>query len=86
VIEANRPVHVVDVQLTPPVGRERLFAVWSRTPAPLHLEELRSLAEDEGESGSRPYHGTRDMLRVKDAVRRLPRADWHAVVLEVEHG
>jgi hypothetical protein len=84
-VEAHRPLHVVDVELTPPTGRERLFAVWSRAPLPLLPEQLRSLA-DRGElPGSGAYHATRGMKRVQQSVQKLPPDDWHAVVLELDH-
>jgi len=82
-IRAGRPLQVVDVALTPPAGRERLFAVWSREPLPLSPEELLRLAQEGGVSA--PYRATRNMERVQDSVRRLRREDWHAVVLELDH-
>src|SRR5262249_32938103 len=39
-LQANQPLHVMDVALTPPAGDERLVAVWSRVPLVLPLEEL----------------------------------------------
>ena len=44
-VAADRPLHILDVVLTPPTGPERLFALWSRTPLPLRLPELQELAE-----------------------------------------
>jgi len=43
-VRAGRPLHVLDVELTPPAGRERLFAVWSRRP--LRLDQLETLAHE----------------------------------------
>jgi hypothetical protein len=80
-IEPNRPLHILDVELTPPTGRERLFAVWSRHP--LRLEHLAGLADQGGTST--PYRATRDMKRVQDVVHRLRSEDRHVVVVEVEH-
>jgi hypothetical protein len=80
-IEPNRPLHIVDVEMTPPVGRERLFGVWSRHP--LALGELASLV-DQGVA-STPYRATRDMKRLQDAVHRFQPEDCHSVVVEVEH-
>jgi serine/threonine protein kinase len=77
----NRPVHIMDIELTPPTGRERLFAAWSRQP--LRLEQLASLA-DQGVV-SKPYRATRDMKRVQDAVHRLQQQERQIVVIEVEH-
>jgi serine/threonine-protein kinase len=84
-IEANRPVRVADVEMTPPAGRERLFAVWSRDPLPLRLDELHSLTTGAETACSRSYLATRDMKRVQDSVEKLPREDWQAAVLELEH-
>ena len=74
--------------MTPPAGRERLFAVWTRQPLPLRLDQLHSLVERKhGDSpASRPYVATRDMKRVQQSVQQLRPEDWHAVVLELDHG
>jgi serine/threonine protein kinase len=76
-IAANVPLHILDVEMTPPAGRERLFAVWTR----------QSLVEpNTGASPvSRPYRATRDMKRVQQSVQQLPPEDWHAVVVELNH-
>jgi hypothetical protein len=84
-IVANRPEQVVDVEMTPPAGRERLIAVWTRRPLPLRLEQLPSLVEGGDLPGSRPYRATRDMRRVQQALEGLHREDRHAVVLELDH-
>jgi len=88
IIPANRPLHVVDIEMTPPAGRERLFAVWTRLPLPLGLDQLQSLVERRGGAydASRPYVATRDMKRVQQSVQQLRSEDWHAVVLELDHG
>jgi hypothetical protein len=84
-IVANRPEQIVDVELTPPVGRERLVAVWTRRPLPLRLEQLASLVEGGDLPGSRPYRATRDMRRVQQSLEGLDRQDRHVVVLELDH-
>jgi hypothetical protein len=84
-VEAHRPLHVPDVELTPPAGRERLLALWSRVPLPLRPEELLSLAERGEVPGSGPYRATRDMVRVQESMRRLSPEEWHAVVFELDH-
>ena len=86
-IEPNRPLHIIDVEMTPPAGRERLFAVWTRQPLPLRLDQLHSLVERKaGDTpASRPYVATRDMKRVQQSVQQLRPEDWHAVVLELDH-
>src|SRR5262249_9651058 len=81
----GRPLHILDVELTPPTGRERLFALWTREPLPLRLDEILSLAERGEVPGSGPYRATRDMVRVQESVRELRPEDWQAVVLELDH-
>jgi serine/threonine protein kinase len=87
-IEMNQPLHIVDVEMTPPAGRERLIAVWTREPLPLRLDELHSLVEHNSgdRPASRPYIATRDMKRVRQSVQQLRPDDWQAVVLEIDHG
>jgi hypothetical protein len=82
-LQADLNLDVLDVELTPPAGRERLVAIWSRIPLPLH--DLTSLARTRDEGVSQSYCATRDMERVGGVVRKLPREDWHAVVLELDH-
>jgi len=81
----GQPLHVLDVQLTPPAGNERLFALWSREHLPLRLEELVTLADEGRLPVSEPYRATRDMGRVKESVSHLPPEDWMAAVLELNH-
>ncbi len=83
-IEPGRPLHVVDIGLTPPAGLERVFALWSRTPLPLRLDEMASLAEG-GQLPSGPYRATRDMKRLQESVQELPVESWEAVVVELNH-
>ncbi len=83
-VQANRNLQVLDVALTPPAGRERLFAVWSQAPLPLSLADLVHLTQ-----GSVPvsacYRSTRNMERVQASVQQLHREDWQATVLELDH-
>jgi hypothetical protein len=44
-----------------------------------------SLAGQKETIASPSYRATRDMKRVRDAIRALPPEDWHVVVLELEH-
>jgi hypothetical protein len=83
-LPAHRPLPVLDVAVTPPAGRERLFAVWSRVPPPLPLHELFRLAGGEG-LVSPAYRATRNLERVQESVQQLRPEDWHAVVLELDH-
>ena len=84
-VEANKPLHILDVEMQPPTGPERLFAVWSRTPLRANPQELLSLAERGEIPCSKAYRATRDMKRVKQTIMQLPRQDWQAVVLELDH-
>lgn len=83
-LAANKPLHVLDVELTPPIGRERLVALWSRARLPLNPKQLQSMAEGGDVSGSRPYRATRDMKRVEHSVEALRPDEWRAVVLELD--
>jgi serine/threonine protein kinase len=84
-LAAHRRMHLLDLELTPPAGQERLFAVWTRQPLPLRLDELRSLVE-EGHTGcAGPYRATRDMARVRQSLEQINPQDRHVVVLELEH-
>ena len=69
---ANETVVIGEVELTPPAGRERVYAVWSEEPlAPrMMLERGATL---------------RDMKRVQQSLSELHDDDWHAVVLELDH-
>jgi serine/threonine protein kinase len=81
----HQPLHLLDVELTPPAGNERLFALWTRHPLPLRLEELRSLVEQGGVPGAGPYRATRDMVRVQKSLQQIAPQDRHVVVLELDH-
>ena len=74
-LRGRTPLLIADVELTPPAGRERLYAVWSRLP--LAQAQLAGLV--------RPGVVTRDMQRVQDTLATLRAEDWHAVMLELEH-
>jgi serine/threonine protein kinase len=84
-VSAHRPLHVLDIELTRPAGAERLFALWTREPLPLRLDELFGLAEQGRLPASEPYRATRDMKRVQESIHRLSSEDWRAVVLELNH-
>jgi serine/threonine protein kinase len=84
-VEPNRPLHILDVELTPPTGIERVFALWTRERLPLRPEEMLRLAEQGGVAGSGPYRATRDMERIRRSLQQLHPEDRCAVVLEVDH-
>ncbi|HTU20806.1 MAG TPA: serine/threonine-protein kinase [Gemmataceae bacterium] len=81
--EASRPVRIDDLVLSPPAGRERMFAVWSSTPLPVSIKELRSIAEEDG--GSTASRSSRDIVRVRQAVEETSPAKCRVEVLELEH-
>jgi serine/threonine-protein kinase len=85
VVPAGRPLHILDVELTPPAGRERLFALWTRVPLLLRLDEMLKLAEQGTLPVSGPYRATRDMVRVQESVQQLRPEDWHVTILELQH-
>jgi serine/threonine protein kinase len=84
-VAPGRPLRVLDVELTPPAGTERVFALWSREPLPLRLEELASLATGGGLPAATPNRATRDMKRLQESVRDLPAEALEAVVVELNH-
>lgn len=81
----TRRPNLVEVELTEPAGRERLFALWTRQPLALRSEELRQI----GERGELPlsdgYRATRDMKRVQESIHELAPDDWRVAVLELDH-
>jgi hypothetical protein len=74
--KARTPLLIDGVQMTPPAGRERVYAVWSRVP--LAQAQLTGLLRPGGVA-------TRDMRRVQETLTPLPAEDWQAVLLELEH-
>jgi hypothetical protein len=71
-LRAGETVRIADVELAPPAGRERVYAVWSREPLALR-QYLESAAT------------VRDMKRVQESLGQLGEDDWHAVMLELDH-
>ncbi|WP_435012019.1 serine/threonine-protein kinase (plasmid) [Tundrisphaera lichenicola] len=84
-LQVDRPLQILDVQLAPPTGIERLFAFWTREQLPLRLDEVHALVESGIAPTSASYRGTRDMVRIQEAVRQMSREDWRVAVLEIEH-
>lgn len=84
-VRAGVPLRLLDVEMTPPAGNERLFALWTREPLPLRPEELRSLVEQGSLPTGGAYRATRDMARVQQSLDRVPPTDRHVTVLELEH-
>ena len=73
--------------MTPPAGPAHLFAVWTRQPLSLRLDQLHGLVERKNGDAptSRPYVATRDMKRVQKSVQQFLPKDWHVVVLGLDH-
>lgn len=84
-IQAGVTLNVIDVQMEPPAGRERLFVVWTRRPLPLQPQQLQGIIDQGEMAAAGPYQATRNMVRVKQSVQQLPPDEWHAVVLELDH-
>ena len=83
-VPAHQPVVIGEVLARPPAGSERLFAVWSRGPLSLPLEEVaRQAAADSPVSPA--YRATRNLVLVGESVQGLPSEDWRAAVVELEH-
>ncbi len=85
-IAAGRPVEAAEVEIQPPTGTERLFALWTARPLPLREVDLRAVASGKELAPSAEYTATRNMARVKKAVQGLRPEEWATAVLEVEHG
>jgi hypothetical protein len=79
-VEPEQPLHVLDIEVQPPAGRERIVAVWSCAPLPLSLAELQELALGQ-EARSVPHRATRGLGRVE--VEQAPRPDWCSVNIEI---
>jgi hypothetical protein len=76
---------VLDVALTPPAGRERVFAVWSAEPGALPLAELSGLTEGQAGEPTRSYRATRDMVKVAKALAGRAHGSCQAAVVELDH-
>lgn len=79
----HRTLHAADVDMKPPVGRERLFALWTSKPLKPRPAELQRLAATDilivsGEEKNR------SMAPVYQEGKALAPEEWHAVVLELE--
>jgi serine/threonine protein kinase len=84
-LEAHRQLAVGDIELTPPAGRERLVALWSRRP--LALARMPApLLEPNEVPPSPEYRATRALEQIRRSLGELAPADWQALVVEFEHG
>src|SRR5262249_42521195 len=81
-VQAGAVAQVGDLELTPPDGRERVVAIWSRERLP--LSELLSLGGVES-SVSRRYLATRDIQRIQEALQARAADSWSAEVMELDH-
>jgi serine/threonine protein kinase len=82
-LQPDVPLHILDVELQPPAGRERLFAVWTRRPLSLAADHLKAVA---AQGAASQQQATRNMVKVKKSVEQLDPDDAWVAVLEVEHG
>jgi serine/threonine protein kinase len=80
-IVARQVVHIADVEIVPPSGRERLFAIWSPRPLEDNTAIHIVVAHEPIESAAR--RATRDMRRLNQSLQEA--ADCMTVVVEVEH-
>lgn len=71
-VREGETLPIADVEVTLPAGRERVYAVWSRTP--VAVERL-------FERGAT----VRDLKRVQETFTPLGEGEWHAVLLELDH-
>ena len=82
---AQQPLDVLEVELMPPAGRERVFAVWTRTPWTVSTDAMRDVLSESAGEVSQSYRATRDLQRLQQAVGQLPANDRATVVLELDH-
>jgi hypothetical protein len=82
--QAHRLFHVADVVLTPPTGRERLFAVWNCEPLSLHPEQFHRLAESGEVAGFQPSRPSRDMKRLPSPFNHMDPRESCIVFLELD--
>ncbi len=83
-VAAGVPEGVLEAELTPPAGTERVFAVWTRGPQALDPAALRGLADADG-GPSRAYRTTRDLQAIQRSVAGVPDAERAVAVLELDH-
>jgi serine/threonine protein kinase len=81
-LPAGQYVRVVDVELTPPGGTEKLYAVWNAQPRSLGPFQLRELLR----RGELPAHGATRGMKVIGRPTDAAQCDVHVVALELEHG
>jgi serine/threonine protein kinase len=87
-LEARRVYRLLEVDLSPPTGRERLLALWSTQPLPTSAKELLSLSDSPPAGTSVPtgsYVATRDMRRVQESLQQRPAETWCATVIDLDH-
>jgi serine/threonine protein kinase len=83
-LPAHRQLHLGDVELEPPAGRERLVALWTRGPISIDLGGQTPLEPNEV-SPSEEYRATRTLEHIRQAIQELPASDCQTVVLEFQH-
>ena len=76
-------LHVIDVEMVPPAGRERLCAVWTRSKLSLDQSDFAALASVQATDA--PSQLTRDITCVAETFQDLPRFDYQLAILDIEH-
>lgn len=84
-VRANHPLQVLDVMMTPPIGHERVVAIWSRKPLNMSLDAMYGHVQENAIFTSQSYLATRDMKRLRKSICELPTDQWQVAVLELEH-
>jgi serine/threonine protein kinase len=84
-VAANQTLPIVEVELEPPTGRERIVALWSRRPWTGALSQLASLAEQSVDDPPRSYRASRDLKLVRQAAMQLAPEEWRVAVVELDH-
>ena len=84
-VAAGVPEDVLEAELTPPAGPERVFAVWTSQPRAFDAAALRGLAAADARGPSRAYRATRDLQAIQTTVSAVPAAERAVAVLELDH-
>jgi len=77
--------HSSTLTAVPPVGHERVFAVWSYEPLRVGRESLLGIANSGPGIASEEHRSTRDMKRVGSLVGELRPDRWQTTVPEIQH-
>ena len=84
-IDAHTPLNVLEVEMTPPAGREQLFALWCTKPRLFSPQELLRLGKGEGLSHPRQLGSDPSLGQDADPLQQLPWGPWFLTTLELNH-